>query len=115
MERCTADRFIFGDFPQHENGHPFVASLLTGAMASFGIERKSNEAATKKPSYRCCAKDTKAGIKWTGHSTVLGVTLAAALPARAEHHPQDSVLRATAKLMALHPQASGLEHSFCQR
>ena len=40
----------------------FVASLLTGAMASFGIERKSNGNANKKPTI-VDNKDTKAGIK----------------------------------------------------
>jgi hypothetical protein len=40
----------------------FVASLLTGAMASFGIERKSNGNSNKKPTI-VDNKDTKAGIK----------------------------------------------------
>jgi len=40
----------------------FVASLLTGAMASFGIERKSNGSGNKKPTI-VENKDTKAGIK----------------------------------------------------
>ena len=42
----------------------FVASLLTGAMASFGIERKSNGNGNgnKKPAI-VDNKDSKAGIK----------------------------------------------------
>ena len=40
----------------------FVASLLTGAMASFGIERKSNGNANKKPMV-IDNKDSKVGIK----------------------------------------------------
>ena len=42
----------------------FVASLLTGAMASFGIERKSNGNGNgnKKPPI-IDNKDTKAGIQ----------------------------------------------------
>jgi hypothetical protein len=40
----------------------FVASLLTGAMASFGIERKSNGGGNKKPTI-VDNKDTKVGIK----------------------------------------------------
>ena len=39
-----------GLFPQMKMDNTFVASLLTGAMASFGIERKSNGNANKKPS-----------------------------------------------------------------
>jgi|TARA_B100000073_G_scaffold155194_1_gene128163 hypothetical protein len=31
-----------GIFPQMKMDNTFVASLLTGAMASFGIERKAN-------------------------------------------------------------------------
>ena len=31
-----------GLFPQMKMDNTFVASLLTGAMASFGIERKTN-------------------------------------------------------------------------
>lgn len=31
-----------GFFPQMKMDNTFVASLLTGAMASFGIERKAN-------------------------------------------------------------------------
>ena len=31
-----------GFFPQMKMDNTFVASLLTGAMASFGIERKNN-------------------------------------------------------------------------
>jgi hypothetical protein len=40
----------------------FVASLLTGAMASFGIERKSNGNGNKKPNI-IDNKDSKVGIK----------------------------------------------------
>jgi len=45
-----------GIFPQMKMDNTFVASLLTGAMASFGIERN------KKPTI-VDNKDTKAGIK----------------------------------------------------
>jgi len=39
-----------GFFPKMKMDNTFVASLLTGAMASFGIERKSNgSGANKKP------------------------------------------------------------------
>ena len=51
-----------GLFPQMKMDNTFVASLLTGAMASFGIERKSNGNANKKPNI-IDNKDTKAGIK----------------------------------------------------
>ena len=51
-----------GLFPQMKMDNTFVASLLTGAMASFGIERKSNGNGNKKPSI-VDNKDTKAGIK----------------------------------------------------
>ena len=51
-----------GFFPQMKMDNTFVASLLTGAMASFGIERKSNGNANKKPNI-IENKDTKAGIK----------------------------------------------------
>ena len=51
-----------GFFPQMKMDNTFVASLLTGAMASFGIERKSNGGANKKPSI-IDNKDTKAGIQ----------------------------------------------------
>lgn len=51
-----------GFFPQMKMDNTFVASLLTGAMASFGIERKSNGSANKKPNI-IDNKDTKAGIK----------------------------------------------------
>ncbi len=36
-----------GIFPQMKMDNTFVASLLTGAMASFGIERKNNGGATR--------------------------------------------------------------------
>jgi len=51
-----------GIFPQMKMDNTFVASLLTGAMASFGIERKSNNNGNKKPTI-VDNKDTKAGIK----------------------------------------------------
>ena len=51
-----------GFFPQMKMDNTFVASLLTGAMASFGIERKSNGNSNKKPNI-IDNKDTKAGIK----------------------------------------------------
>ena len=53
-----------GFFPQMKMDNTFVASLLTGAMASFGIERKSNGNGngSKKPSI-IDNKDTKAGIQ----------------------------------------------------
>ena len=51
-----------GIFPQMKMDNTFVASLLTGAMASFGIERKSNGNSNKKPTI-VDNKDTKAGIK----------------------------------------------------
>jgi len=51
-----------GIFPQMKMDNTFVASLLTGAMASFGIERKSNGNGNKKPTI-VDNRDTKAGIK----------------------------------------------------
>ncbi|NBQ50435.1 MAG: hypothetical protein EBY40_04710 [Marivivens sp.] len=51
-----------GIFPQMKMDNTFVASLLTGAMASFGIERKTNGNGNKKPTI-VDNKDTKAGIK----------------------------------------------------
>ena len=51
-----------GFFPQMNMDNTFVASLLTGAMASFGIERKTNGNGNKKPTI-VDNKDTKAGIK----------------------------------------------------
>jgi len=53
-----------GFFPQMKMDNTFVASLLTGAMASFGIERKSNGNgnSNKKPPI-IDNKDTKAGIQ----------------------------------------------------
>tara|TARA_R100001509_G_scaffold57169_1_gene31555 strand:- start:2218 stop:2484 length:267 start_codon:yes stop_codon:yes gene_type:complete len=38
-----------GIFPQMKMDNTFVASLLTGAMASFGIERKANGQQKKQP------------------------------------------------------------------
>jgi len=37
-----------GFFPQMKMDNTFVASLLTGAMASFGIERKAGNGNTPK-------------------------------------------------------------------
>ena len=51
-----------GLFPQMKMDNTFVASLLTGAMASFGIERKANGNGNKKPTI-VDNKDTKVGIK----------------------------------------------------
>ena len=51
-----------GFFPQMKMDNTFVASLLTGAMASFGIERKANGNGNKKPAI-VDNKDSKAGIK----------------------------------------------------
>tara|TARA_R100000005_G_C4848771_1_gene116277 strand:- start:98 stop:370 length:273 start_codon:yes stop_codon:yes gene_type:complete len=53
-----------GFFPQMKMDNTFVASLLTGAMASFGIERKSNSNGngSKKPSI-IDNKNTKSGIQ----------------------------------------------------
>ena len=51
-----------GFFPQMKMDNTFVASLLTGAMASFGIERKANGNGNKKPNI-IDNKDTKTGIK----------------------------------------------------
>ena len=51
-----------GIYPQMKMDNTFVASLLTGAMASFGIERKANGNSNKKPTI-VDNKDTKVGIK----------------------------------------------------
>ena len=51
-----------GIFPQMKMDNTFVASLLTGAMASFGSERKSNGNGNKKPTI-VDNKDSKSGIK----------------------------------------------------
>ena len=51
-----------GIYPQMKMDNTFVASLLTGAMASFGIERKSN-GNNKKKDINIDNKDTQAGIK----------------------------------------------------
>jgi len=51
-----------GIFPQMKMDNTFVASLLTGAMASFGIERKSN-GTNKKKDIIVDNKNTNAGIK----------------------------------------------------
>jgi|TARA_R100000278_G_scaffold24105_1_gene22286 hypothetical protein len=47
-----------GLFPQMKMDNTFVASLLTGSMASFGIERKTN--GKKKPDVKM---DSNVGIK----------------------------------------------------
>ena len=53
-----------GIYPQMKMDNTFVASLLTGAMASFGIERKQNGNGNgKKKDLIIDNKDTKAGIK----------------------------------------------------
>ena len=51
-----------GIFPQMKMDNTFVASLLTGAMASFGIERKANGGGNKKPTI-IDNKDTKTTVK----------------------------------------------------
>ena len=51
-----------GIFPQMKMDNTFVASLLTGAMASFGIERKANGGGNKKPT-TIDNKDTKTTVK----------------------------------------------------
>ena len=38
-----------GIFPEMKMDNTFVASLLTGSMASFGIERKANGQQKKQP------------------------------------------------------------------
>lgn len=55
-----------GFFPQMKMDNTFVASLLTGAMASFGIERKANgngNSKKKEGGLNVDNKDTKAGIQ----------------------------------------------------
>ena len=51
-----------GIFPSLKMDNTFVASLLTGSMASFGIERKTNGNGTgkKKPDVKV---DSNVGIK----------------------------------------------------
>ena len=49
-----------GLFPQMKMDNTFVASLLTGSMASFGIERKTNGNGKKKPDVKT---DSNVGIK----------------------------------------------------
>ena len=51
-----------GIFPQMKMDNTFVASLLTGAMGSFGIERKTNGngMGKKKPDVKV---DSNVGIK----------------------------------------------------
>ncbi len=51
-----------GLFPQMKMDNTFVASLLTLSITSFGIERKSNGNANKKPTI-FDNKDTQAGIQ----------------------------------------------------
>jgi len=51
-----------GIYPQMKMDNTFVASLLTGAMASFGIERKSN-GNNKRKDINIDNKDTQVGIK----------------------------------------------------
>ena len=53
-----------GFFPQMKMDNTFVASLLTGAMASFGIERKTNSNGNgNKKATILENKDSKAGTK----------------------------------------------------
>ena len=53
-----------GIYPQMKMDNTFVASLLTGAMASFGIERKSNGNGNTRSRLVVDNKDTsKLGIK----------------------------------------------------
>ena len=47
-------------FPSMKMDNTFVASLLTGSMASFGIERKTNGNGKKKPDVKA---DSNVGIK----------------------------------------------------
>jgi|TARA_A100001515_G_scaffold134604_1_gene124858 hypothetical protein len=47
-------------FPSMKMDNTFVASLLTGSMASFGIERKTNGNGKKKPDVKT---DSNVGIK----------------------------------------------------
>ena len=49
-----------GIFPQMKMDNTFVASLLTGAMGSFGIERKTNGTGKKKPDVKV---DSNVAIK----------------------------------------------------
>ena len=49
-----------GIFPSLKMDNTFVASLLTGSMASFGIERKTNGNGKKKPDAKT---DSSVGIK----------------------------------------------------
>ena len=49
-----------GIFPEMKMDNTFVASLLTGAMGSFGIERKTNGNGKKKPDVKT---DSNVGIK----------------------------------------------------
>jgi len=51
-----------GIYPQMKMDNTFVASLLTGAMASFGIERKNNGNGNKKPTI-IDNKDAKTTVK----------------------------------------------------
>ncbi len=51
-----------GIYKDMKMDNTFVASLLTGSMASFGIERKSNGGGNKKPAI-VDNKDSKTGIK----------------------------------------------------
>ena len=59
---CHAADCLLSGSPSMKMDNTFVASLLTGAMASFGIERKANGNGAKKPNI-IDNKDTKSGIK----------------------------------------------------
>ena len=47
-------------FPKMSMDQTFVASLLTGSLASYGIERKNNGTVKKKPDIKT---DSSVGIK----------------------------------------------------
>ena len=47
-------------FPKMSMDQTFVASLLTGSLASYGIERKNNGTGKKKPDVKV---DSNVGIK----------------------------------------------------
>ena len=51
-----------GLFPKMKMDNTFVASLLTGAMASFGIERKSNGSGGNKKPPIIDNKNNKPGV-----------------------------------------------------
>ena len=79
-----------GIFPQMKMDNTFVASLLTKAMASFGIERSM---AMEIRSRLLLITKTPSWHQMTRTLLVLGITLAAAMPAKADitHKIQSSV------------------------